>query len=164
LLPDNWYAVRVRQGYEARVAELLKTKGYELFVPEYRSVRRCPGGRMSERREALFPGYIFCYVPAEVRGTIVATSGVISVVSTGRVPVAVDRDEIRALQVAVSSGDVRPYPFLDEGQRVRIERGPLQGVEGTVIRLKSEWRLVISITVLRRAAALEIDVDAVRAA
>jgi len=82
------------------------------------------------------------------------------VVGTGKTPVPVDESEIAALQsIVVSRLQARPWPFLQVGQRVRIEQGPLYGVEGILLDSKKRDRLVVSVTLLQRSVAVEIDGD-----
>jgi transcription antitermination factor NusG len=153
-----WYAVRVRREREFHVATSLLCKGYEIFLPQYRSLRRI-GGQLRERDVALFPGYLFCSIRAGVSGDVLPTPGVISFVSSGRTPLEIDPDEIGALRCAVAQSNAEPWPFVRAGERIRVERGALQGVEGIVVRVKNRFRLVISITMLQRSAAVEIDID-----
>jgi len=92
------------------------------------------------------------------------TPGVISVVGTGRMPIPVEESEIEAIQRMVSTGmRVEPCPYLEVGQRVRIEDGALSGVEGVLTSFKGAQRIVVSISLLRRSVALEIDRCAVSA-
>ncbi|PYU87474.1 MAG: hypothetical protein DMG08_28010, partial [Acidobacteria bacterium] len=91
---------------------------------------------------------------------ILVTPGVRQVVGTGKTPVPVDESEIAALQsIVVSRLQARPWPFLQVGQRVRIEQGPLSGVEGILLDSQKRERLVVSVTLLQRSVAVEIDGD-----
>jgi len=89
---------------------------------------------------------------------VLITPGVISVVGTGRVPIPVEESEIESIQRMVSSGlRVEPCPYLEVGQLVRIEDGALSGIEGVLTSFKGSQRIVVSISLLRRSVALEID-------
>jgi transcription antitermination factor NusG len=156
----GWYAIRVRREREFSVAALLTYKGYEIFLPQYRGVRRA-AEHAKERSLALFPGYLFCRIQPDVSGNVLTTPGVIAFVNSGRTAVEVDPEEIEALQRAISCSKVQPWPYAHTGQRVRIMCGPLRGIEGVFMRFKNESRLVISITLLQRSAAIEIDRAAV---
>ncbi len=130
-----WFALQIRSRYEKIAATLLCSKGYELFLPAYKSRRRW-SDRIKELEVPLFPGYLFCRFDPLDRLPILVTPGVIQVVGTGKSPVPVDDAEIAALQTAVQSGLPRqPWPFLQIGQRVRVECGPLCGLEGILLDL-----------------------------
>jgi transcription antitermination factor NusG len=87
-----------------------------------------------------------------------------SIVSAGKIPFPIPEEEIAAIQAALASGSaVKPCPYLKEGQRVRIEQGALEGVEGMLVREKSDWRVVLSIELLQRAVSVEVDRDWVTA-
>ncbi len=106
----------------------------------------------------LFPGYLFCRFNVCDRLPVLITPGVISVVGTGRVPIPVEESEIESIQRMVSSGlRVEPCPYLEVGQLVRIEDGALSGIEGVLTSFKGSQRIVVSISLLRRSVALEID-------
>jgi transcription antitermination factor NusG len=80
------------------------------------------------------------------------------IVGVNRIPVAVDESEINAIQTLVAAGvPNQPWPFLQVGQRVRIESGSLCGLEGILMDFKGSHRLVLSITLLQRSVAVEID-------
>ena len=101
---------------------------------------------------------MFCRFNAQKRLPILVTPGVIAVVGRGKVPVPVDDSEIGALQAIVSAGvQAEPWPFLELGQKVRIESDALQGLEGVLIQFKGNHRLVLSVSLLQRSVALEID-------
>jgi transcription antitermination factor NusG len=154
-----WYALRIRPQHEKVVARALRNKGYEEFLPLYRYKRRW-SDRFKEIESPLFPGYVFCRFDVHNRLPILVTPGVVLIVGIGKIPLPVDDDEIAALQTVVKSGlQAQPWPFLKIGQRVRIERGSLEGVEGILVAIKRPYRLVISITLLQRSVAVEIEHD-----
>jgi transcription antitermination factor NusG len=158
---ENWYALQVRPRFEKIVAIHLNHKGYEEYLPLYRS-RRKWSDRIKEVDLPLFPGYIFCKFDVRQRLPILVVPGVMSIVGLGRNPVAVPDYEIAAVQNVVKSGlTYEPSSFLSAGQWARIERGPLRGLVGLVVATKKNCRLVISVNLLQRSVAVEIDNDSV---
>ena len=152
-----WFAVQVRTRREASAAEHLAGKGYEWFLPLYKS-RKPWSDRIKEFETPLFPGYLFCRFNPQDRLPILKTPGVIQVVGYNRVPVPVDEQEIAAIQTLVASGiPNQPWPFLSVGDKVRIESGPLRGLEGILTDFKGNHRLVLSVSLLQRSVAVEID-------
>jgi len=152
-----WFAVHVRTQREEGVAEYLTGKAYEWFLPTYKR-RRLWSDRVREVQVPLFPGYLFCRFDPQHRLPILKTPGVIQIVGYNRVPVPVDEQEISAIQKLVASGlPNQPWPFLAVGDKVRIESGPLHGLEGILASLKGNHRLVLSVTLLQRSVAVEID-------
>ena len=156
-----WFALQVRTRHEAGVAGHLNGKGYEWFLPIYKSRRRW-SDRMKEIEAPLFPGYLFCRFNPHDRLPILKTPGVTQIVGYNHVPIAVDEAEISAIRALVASGiPNHPCSFLTVGNRVRIEEGALRGMEGILMELKGKRRLVLSITLLQRSVAVEIDSEAV---
>jgi len=152
-----WYAVRVRSNFESRVSAVLNHKGVEQFLPTYRS-RRIWSDRVKTMDLPLFPGYVFCRIPLEERNQVLITDGVVGLVGAGRQPIPVSELEIEAIRTIVQSQTpAEPWPFLKIGEKVRINHGALSGVEGILIRVKNSWRLVVSVTLLERSVAVEID-------
>lgn len=118
---------------------------------------------MKEVEQPLFPGYLFCRFDFQSRRPVVTTPGVIQIVGFGRVATPLADEEIKALQVAVSSGVAKqPWPFLELGEKVEIESGPLRGLEGVLLEFKGNRRLILSVSLLRRSVAVEIDSAVVR--
>ena len=106
----------------------------------------------------LFPGYVFCRFDVHNRLPVLITPGVISVVGRGKTPVAVDDSEILSIQAAIQSGiHMEPWPYVEIGERVRIDSEVMDGMEGILTSFKGRHRVVISVSLLRRAVALEID-------
>ncbi len=152
-----WYAVQVRPRFEKIVAAALLAKGYEGFLPLYRARRRW-SDRIKEIELPLFDGYMFCRFDVTKRLPVLVTPGVIRVVGTANQPTPVDDAEIAAIFSIVTAGaQAEPCPYLRVGQRVRIDHGTLSGVEGILLAEKKPARLVVSVTLLQRSVAVEID-------
>jgi len=158
----GWFALQVRTRWESSTAVLLSGKGYETLLPTYQTKKRW-NGKVKQANAPLFPGYVFCQFDALKRLPILVTPGVISVVGRGRVPFPVNDREIAAIQTIVTSGfQAEPWPYLEVGQKIRIEGDSLSGLEGILIQFKGNNRIVVSVSLLRRSVALEIDRDCVR--
>src|SRR5271156_3942302 len=165
LTPDlfPWFALQVRTRHEAGVADQLSGQGYDRFLPLYK-VRKRWSDRIKEVDAPLFPGYLFCRFNPHDRLPILKTPGVIQIVGFQSGPAAVDESEIRSIQSLVAAGvPHQPWPFLAAGDRVRIESGPLLGLEGILTEVRSSYRFVLSVTLLQRSVAVEIDSASVTA-
>lgn len=159
---DRWFALQTRPKHEKMVSSLLEGKGYEQFLPLYQSWHRS-SGRLKSVLLPLFPGYVFCRFDQFRRLPILVTPGVFSIVSRGRTPEPIADEEIAAVQTSCSSNlQVKPWPYLEHGDLVQVECGPLQGVQGIFLSEKSGGRLVVSVDMLRRSVAVEMDRDWVR--
>lgn len=113
---------------------------------------------MKQVDKPLFPGYVFCSFDPHLRLHVLTTPGVLHIVGIGREPVPVEPSEIEAVWRMLRSGlSVRPVPCLQVGQRVVVARGPLEGVQATVTHFKGDCRLVVSISLLQRSIAAEIE-------
>ena len=155
--PNRWFALRVRSRCEKAVAAIAENKGFEKFLPTYRSRERWSDRYQSVERP-LFPGYVFCRLNPLHRLPLLTIPGVLHFVGIGRVPIAIDEKEIGAVQMALGSGlRAEPWPFLDAGQRVWVEAGPLAGIEGVLLEARKRQFVVVSITLLKRSVAVEID-------
>jgi len=152
-----WFAVRVRSNFE-RIAELhLRERGYERFAPSYR-VERQWSDRKKEVDRFLFPGYVFCRLDPHDRLPVLSVPGVVGLVGFGKIPAPIPDDEIERIERLIESGLlVKPWPFLEVGQTVLIEDGPLAGMEGILVEEKGQCRLVVSVNLLRRSVAAEVD-------
>jgi transcription antitermination factor NusG len=127
------------------------------LLPLYKSVRKW-SDRVKELEQPLFPGYLFCKFDFQERRPIVTTPGVLQIVGYGRTAIPVSDHEIQALQLAVSSGIPRqPWPYLEVGQRVRVIYGTLTGLEGILVNIKGNHRVVLSVALLQRSVAMEVE-------
>ena len=152
-----WYALMIRPRLEKVVAKNLREKGYEEYLPLSRSKRRW-SDRMKTVTTPLFPGYLFCKFDIQDRLPILVVPGVLSIVGIGKAPATIPESQISLLQQVISSGmQCGPWPFAQVGQSVSVERGPLAGLKGIVIEHKSSLRLVLSLPLLQRAVAVEMD-------
>lgn len=167
LLPEVgrpvWYALRVWSRKESAVSAHLQSLGCECFLPTYKSQRQW-SDRVKELEQPLFPGYLFSRFDFQSRRQLVMAPGVIQIVGNGRVPLAVAEIEIERLQVAVASDAARqPWPYIEVGEPVRVNHGSLRGVEGILINFKGSHRVVLSVSLLQRSVAVEVDLSWVTA-
>lgn len=158
----QWFALRVRSNCEKTVASSLKGKGYAEFLPMYRKRSR-RHGPAKQLELPLFPGYVFSAFDVNDRLPILTIPGVVHVVGNGRTPESIDREELLRIERFLASGKaVEPWPFLKAGELVLIEDGPLSGLEGILVQIKTLRRLVVSLSLLQRSVAVEIDRDCIR--
>jgi transcription antitermination factor NusG len=152
-----WYALHVRSRLEKLVQNQLESKGYETFLPLYTALRGW-SDRTKRCSQPLFSNYVFCRFDIRSRLPILITPGVKAVVGHGKMPIAVDEMELETIRrVLESKAPSLPWSYLREGERVTVMAGPLTGLTGIVVREKGCDRLVISITLLMRSVAVEID-------
>jgi transcription antitermination factor NusG len=159
-----WYALVVKPQHEVRVFEGLNGLAeIEGFLPTYKD-KRIWSDRVKILDAPLFPGYVFARFryPAR-RVPVLRVAGVRSIVGFGNAPSPLAEEEIITIRTVVNSAfPVRPWPFLRAGQRVRIEHGPLRGVEGIVLEQKDEWRMVVSVELLQRSISVLLDRSVLR--
>lgn len=159
---QQWFALRVRSNFERVSSQHLRQRGYEEFLPCYRAERQW-SDRIKQVESVLFPGYVFCRLNPTDRLHVLTTPGVIGLVGFGKVPVPITDSEIQSIRTMVESElRITPWPFLQAGQRVLIERGPLAGVEGILTEFRRRFRIVVSVSLLQRSVAAELDEGWVR--
>ena len=156
-----WYALSVKHQHEQPVRAALEYKGFEALVPTYRA-RKHWSDRTKELNLPLFAGYVFCRFSLDQRITILDTPSVSRLVGFGGSPMPVAAEEIAALQKAMSAGaPMRPWPQMQPGDRVRVERGPLRGIEGQLVKDDGGFQLLISVELLQRRVAVRVEADVV---
>jgi transcription antitermination factor NusG len=156
-----WFALQARPKNERKVERLLKQKGYDCFMPVYRSKRKW-SDRIVVIDFPLFPGYVFCRFNASALGKAISTQGVIRVVGFGGTPAEVAREEIEALRLLERTNLLRePWKYLPSGTQVLVETGPLAGIQGVIRADENKKQLVISVTLLQRSVAIQLDEDTV---
>jgi len=152
-----WYALQVRTRYERAVAGYLTGLDYEWFLPVCKD-RKLWSDRIKQIETPLFPGYLFCRFDVQKRLPILKVPGVVQIVGYNRQPVSVDESEIAAIQTLVASGvPNQPCSFVEIGDRVQIESGPLRGLQGILVESRGRHKFVLSVSHLQRSVAVEID-------
>ena len=152
-----WFALRVRPQRESAVASHLDGKGYEVFLPKCPAQKRW-SDRIKKVTRPLFPGYLFCKFDPGDRLPVLKTPWLFQIVGFGPTPIPVDDEELDAIRNLVMSGSTaEPWPYVAIGQKVRIKAGTLRGIVGVLTEFKGDYRLVVSLTLLRRSVAVEID-------
>lgn len=156
--PDTcWYAIYVCTHHEKRVTYQLAERRLDSFLPVYRSVRRWKD-RRKELDMVLFPGYVFVRMDLRDRLRVLELPGVVGLVSSKGQPVLIPKQEIKALKDGLVAGvRAEPHPYLKAGRQVRVKHGPLQGLQGTLIRRKEGFRIVFSLDLIMRSIAVEVD-------
>jgi transcription antitermination factor NusG len=153
----RWCALHTRHQHEKTVATMLSVKGFEIFLPTYEAVHRWRN-RNKRLTLPLFPGYLFVVDDAKRRLQVITTPGVHAIVNAGNAPAIIPDEEILSIRRMVESKlRLAPHPFVTDGDPVRIKAGPLAGLEGIVSRKKDALHLVLSVKMLGRSAAVEID-------
>jgi transcription antitermination factor NusG len=153
----TWYAVYTRHQHEKSVALGLTGKGLEVFLPLYTAVRRWKD-RDKKLQLPLFPCYVFLRDPGAWWLRVLTTPGIHSVVGFAGRPSMIPTSEIEAVRKVVESPlRSEPHPYLKAGDRVRLRAGPLEGLEGILIQKKNILKLLVSIEMLHRSVAVEVD-------
>ncbi len=157
----GWYALYTRHQHEKVVANTLSTKGFQVFLPLCEVVHQWKD-REKHVSLPLFPCYVFLHTALDQGIEVLRTPGVYQFVGFGGAPSAIPVEEIAALQRTIgASVAVEPYPFLQSGDRVRVKHGALAGVEGILVRHKNQCRLVLSVEILQRSVAVEMEISKV---
>ena len=163
LLQPHWYAAYTRANHERRVSDQLGEREVENFLPEYESVRRWKDRKVRLQRP-LFPGYVFVHMALRDRLRVLQVPGVARLVGFDGHPAAVPEEEVLRIREYLESGlRAEPHPYLKVGRRVRLKNGPLAGTEGILLRRKGKLRVVISMELIQRAVAVDVDVTDVEA-
>ena len=159
LCAPQWHALYTRHQHEKPIAQMLSNKGHQIFLPLYNASHKWQD-RTKQLCLPLFPCYVFIRGGLDRKLQILSTPGVFSVVGSAGHPAIIPDLQIECVrQMVESSIRVEPYPYLNCGDRVRVTSGALEGLEGILARKKTQLRLVISMEMLGRSAAVEIDIS-----
>ena len=153
----EWYAIHTRSRHEKVVAEQLKQRDVDHFLPLYESLRKWKNGRFKIQLP-LFPGYLFVRILLDARKLVVQVPGVVGLVGFKGVPAPLPHTEIETIRFALEKGvQAQPHPYLKVGSRVRIKAGPLAGLNGILARKKGQRRVVVSVDLIMRSIATDVD-------
>ncbi len=153
----DWFALQVKSKLTKTVADVLRFKGYDAFTP-CRSVERQWCDRVRTIHVPVLMGYVFVKMDLRYRMPILTTPGVYNVVGVGRQPTMIQQQEVDTVRGLVGSGlPIEPWPYLQRGDRARIEKGPLRGLTGILVDVRNSCRVVISVEAIQRSIAIQID-------
>lgn len=153
----HWYAIYTCANHERRIADQLVNRGIEHFLPQYESVRRWKDRKVRLQRP-LFPGYLFVHMDLQNRLRVLHIPGVVRFVGFDGHAVPVSEEDLSRIREFFNQGfRAEPHPFLKAGRRVWVERGPLAGMQGIVVRKKNKVRFVVSVELIMRSVSVEID-------
>ncbi len=156
--PAEWYAAYTRCRHEKHVVNMLDARGVEHYLPLYDSVHIWKD-RRARVQLPLFPGYVFVHIPLADRMRVLTAPGVIRLVGNPA-PAPLPVFELEAIRNYISQRlPAEPYPYITRGKRVRIKAGPLQGLEGIVVRRKSACRVIINLDLIMRSMAVEVEMS-----
>ena len=154
---DDWFAVYTLSCREKQVSRHMEIHAIEHFLPVTKARRRWRNGCTVVVEEPLFPGYLFVRIEQSVRTQVLAVPGVHSIVGTGKNPIPLPNFEIETLRRSVDVLKIEPHPYLNVGERATILRGPLAGMTGIVVRKKNGLRFVLSLDLIMKSVAVEVD-------
>jgi transcription elongation factor/antiterminator RfaH len=158
----EWYAVYTKSRHEKTVADKLMEKEVETFLPLIETVRRWKD-RRKRIQVPLFSGYVFVKITLTERLRVLSTPGIVRIVGFTEQPTPIPEEQILAIKKLVAHEiKADPYPYLQIGRKVEVTGGPLQGVQGILVRKKGQCRLVISVDLIQQSVALEINAEDVR--
>jgi transcription antitermination factor NusG len=155
----HWYALHTYPRHEKRVHADLGLRAIESFLPLYETVHRWKNGCKVRVELPLFPGYLFLRIDSRERFKALCLPGAVSMVGSVSGPWALPDGEIASLRARLQTHRFEPHPYLANGQKVRIKSGPLAGLTGFLVRQSGSLRVVLSVELIRQAAAVEVDAD-----
>lgn len=156
---SHWYAAYTRANHEKAVAQQLEYRSVECFFPQYESIRRWKDRRV-RLQLPLFPGYVFARLALRDRLHLLQIPGVVRLVGFNGQPTPLPVEDIEAIRTSLArTHALQPHRYVQRGQRVRILSGPLEGLTGIIVRQKKCTRFVISLELLMRSVAVEIDIS-----
>jgi len=152
-----WYAGYTASRHEKRVAEHFAQRGVEHFLPLYETIHRWNNGRHRVQLP-LFPGYIFVRIALRDRLRVIDVPGFVRLVGFNSLPHPLPEADINRMKEALNKGVLaEPYPYLTVGTRVEIRNGPMQGMTGILLRRQNKCRVVISVDLIMRSMAVEVE-------
>jgi transcription antitermination factor NusG len=158
---EGWYAVYTKHQHEKSATNLLARKGFNVLLPLYRAAHRWKD-RVQIVALPIFPCYLFLHTSLQRKLEILQTPGVFWLVGHGGHASLVPDRDIESIRTITQGGaHAEPHPYLKSGDLVRVLAGPMAGVEGILTRVKNRYRVVLSVDLLQKAVAVEVDVSSV---
>lgn len=154
----RWYVAQTCARHEKCVAEQLESRNIEKFLPLYETVSRWKDRRV-RLQLPIFAGYVFVRLPLRERLRVLELPSVVKLIAFGQLPIALPDDEMDMLRDGLTSQSrAEPHPYLTAGRRVRMRSGPLAGLTGVILRKQGSFRLVLSVELIQRSVAVDVDV------
>lgn len=157
---ERWYAVQTRSCFEKHVLSDLSARGIENYCPAFTELHHWADRKKLVTRP-VFPGYVFARFqdsPA-ARLVVLKAHGTVRILSLANTPEPVPDEQIHSIRRALDSGrSCFAHPFLREGCWVRVRRGALKDMEGLLVQVKGKSRIILSVSMLQRSIAVEVDV------
>ena len=158
---SRWFAVYTVPRHEKAVARQFEVRCIEAFLPSYRSVHRWKNGCRVSVELPLFPNYVFASLERGDYVRVLQTSGVLSLVGSGREPTPLPDSDIESLRSGLPLRDCEPHPYLVAGEKVRIHSGALAGMVGVLLRKKNNLRVVLTVDLIMQSISVEVGIDEV---
>lgn len=160
----RWFAVYTNSRHEKRVAKHFDERHIESFLPLYRKLHHWTKRNDVRLDLPLFPNYVFVHIAPPQRISVLAVPGVLGMVGRGHIASALPDAEIESLRTGLRLRKFEPHPYLVAGERVRIKAGSLEGMVGILLRMKNELRVVLTLDLIERSVAVEVDAQDVEPA
>jgi transcription antitermination factor NusG len=156
---SNWFAAYTISHHEKRAATHFADRKIESFLPLYSTRHRWKNRCEMNLELPLFPNYVFVRIDPRERVRVLEVPGVLSLVSFGRTLAPLPSFEIETLRAGLGQRKIEPHPYLVIGERVRIKAGPMTGMEGVLVRKKTNFRVVLALDLILQCVAVEVDAD-----
>ncbi len=155
----KWFAVYTTPRHEKAVARHFEFRRIESFLPLYMEIHRWKNGCRVNVEQPLFPGYVFARIGRGSSTHVLSVPGVLLIVGSGREPVPLPDFEVEALRSGLHLRKFEPHPYLVVGEKARIKSGSLAGMVGVLARKKNNLRVVLTLELIMRSVAVEVDAD-----
>ena len=155
----SWYAVYTLPQNERSTVRNLDAFQVETFLPTCESIRLWKNRQRVKIVQALFPTYVFVRIHRTEQSIVLRSPGVRAIIGNHKGPIPLQNAEIEFLRSGIAGQRVEPYLDLVIGEKVRIKSGPMQGLEGVLVRKKNSLRFVITLDLINQRAAVEVGAD-----
>jgi transcription antitermination factor NusG len=155
----RWFAVYTNSRHEKCVVKHFEERQIESFLPLYQKLHHWRKRNCVRLDLPLFPNYVFVHIAPQQRTSVLAVPGVLGMVGRGRIASALPDAEIESLRIGLQLRKFEPHPYLIAGERVRIKAGSMEGMEGILLRKKNELRVILTLELIKRSVAVEVDTE-----
>jgi transcription antitermination factor NusG len=155
----QWYAIFTMPKHEKSVVRHFDYQNIYHFLPVYEDVKLWANRQRICVKAPLFPRYLFARFDRCTTGRILKTPGVLQIVGTAKGPIPVPESQIELLRTSTEQNKAEPCSCFEMGSKVRISRGPMTGIEGTLVQQRNKNRFVFTLSLIRQSASIEIDAN-----